>query len=116
MLLSGQRGNVVKRLGVLREFPVLYEFIPVKLTPSQDQLQLTGGERTTDDVTAMDVDQGLVARIFRMEMGRIVVAIKHRNANAEKQADFWHKVPPIICYSIAQQGKKEKGNFEYPQA
>ena len=57
MLLSGQRGNVVKWLGILREFPVLHEFIPVKLTPGQNQFQLAGGEGTADDIAALDVDQ-----------------------------------------------------------
>lgn len=68
---SNQRINAVKRLGIFGELPILHEFIPVQFAPSQDQFQLAEGQRSSDDITALDIDQGLVTGILGVKVRRM---------------------------------------------
>jgi len=71
------------------EFPVLSQFILMKIVPVEYSCQRSP-RKPSLDYAAIDLDGDFVFTILRVEMWRRMVAVVHPNDDPKESANFWH--------------------------
>ena len=86
---------------LLRQQPVLREFIAMKLVPFHYRLQCSPRKTTLNDSGA-DLDRDLVLRILRVELRRAVIVVQHVDDDSQKPADLRQVFLSFVCASNDQ--------------
>ena len=62
----------------------------MKLGPREDELKLATRQSAAYHIALADVDEGVLVRILRIEVGRVVVIVVHRNPDSKEQRNLGH--------------------------
>jgi hypothetical protein len=78
--------DLQKCLTRARSAPVLFEFFLMKLSPGEDESELSSSEIAIDDLKVVDADLGFSFGVTRVEMREAMVIEEHRDRDPEEAA------------------------------